>query len=108
MRHNYRRILAYDPIKKEVTAYRAFTEDDIFNSRLYDEMFYEVWALSNHTTETVIGFSLTNDIYQLSPAGYGAYVKEDIYGGGSINKGAVLSAIARYKAKNNIVFDEDW
>lgn len=108
MRHNYRRILSYDPIKKEVTAYRAFTEDDIFNSRLYDEMFYEVWALSNHATETVIGFSLTNDIYQLSPAGYGTYVKEDIYGGGSVNKGAVLAAIAKYKTKNNIIFDEDW
>lgn len=108
MRHNYRRILSYDPIKKEVTAYRAFTEDDIFNSRLYDEMFYEVWALSNHATETVIGFSLTNDIYQLSPAGYGTYVKEDIHGGGSVNKSAVLSAITRYKEKNNIKLDEDW
>lgn len=108
MRHNYRRMLAYNPVKKEVTVYRAFTEDDIFDSQLYDETFYEVWALSNHTTETVIGFSLTNDIYQLSPAGYGTYVKEDYYAGGGINKGAVLTAIAEYKKKNNVDFDEDW
>jgi len=108
MRHNYRRILAYDPIKKEVTAYRAFTEDDIFNSRLYDEGFYEVWALSNHTTETVIGFSLTNDLYQLSPAGYETYVKEDYYGGGGIDKGSVLTAITKYKVKNHLEMDEDW
>lgn len=101
-------MLAYNPVKKEVTVYRAFTEDDIFDSQLYDETFYEVWALSNHTTETVIGFSLTNDIYQLSPAGYGTYVKEDYYAGGSINKGAVLTAIAEYKKKNNVDFDEDW
>lgn len=108
MRHNYRRILSYNPVKKEVTVYRAFTEDDIFDYKYYDEMFYEVWALSNHTTETVLGFSLANDIYQLSPARYGTYVKEDFYGGESINKGAVLSAIVRYKAKNHINFDEDW
>lgn len=107
MRHNYRRILSYDPVKKEVIQYRALGEDYIFNFRRYDEVFYEVWALSNHTTEVVLGFSLANDMYQLSPASYGTYVKEDMYSAQTIPKGSVLAAIANYKKRHHISFDED-
>lgn len=106
MRHNYRQILSYDPVKKAVIEYRALGEEYIFQKRWYDEVFYEVWALSNHTTEVVLGFSLAGDMYQLSPAGYGTYVKEDIYSAQTISKGAVLRAISEYKMKHNMPFDE--
>lgn len=106
MRHNYSRMLSYDPAKKEVIRYRALGEDYLFKDKWYDEVFYEIWALSNHTTEVVLGFSVSGDMYQLSPASYGKYVKEDIYSAQTIPKGAVLAAISRYKLKNNIPFDE--
>lgn len=107
MRHNYKRIFSYDPIKKEVTNYRSLGEECIFNSHWYDEIFYEVWALSNHTNEVVLGVSLSGDMYQLSPAGYGKYVKEDAYSAQTIHKGAVLTAIANYKKAHDLPFDED-
>lgn len=107
MRHNYKRILSYDPIKKEVINYRGLGEEYIFRDRWYDEVFYEIWALSNHTTEVVLGFSLNGDMYQLSPAQYGTYVKEDLYSAQTINKSSVLAAISKYKMKHNIPFDED-
>lgn len=107
MRHNYRRMLSYDPVKKQVTNYRALGEDYIFRERWYDEAFFELWALSNHATEVVLGFSLNGDMYQLSVANYGTYIKEDIYSAQTISKGAVLAAIANYKKKHNIPFDED-
>lgn len=107
MRHNYKRILSYDPVSKEVKQYRALGEEYLFNERLYDEVFYEIWALSNHTTEVTLGFSLTGDMYQLSPAPYGTYVREDLYSAQTIKKGSVLTAIADFKKKNNLPFDED-
>lgn len=106
MRHNYRQILSYNPVKKEVLVYRPLGEDVIFRPRIYLETFYEVWGLSDHTNEIVLGLSLTNDLFQLSPAEYGTYIKEDWYSGQDINKGSVLAAISRYKLKHNLPFDE--
>lgn len=107
MRHNYRRMLAYNPVKKEVTQYKPLGEDFIFRDKWYDEIFFTLWNNSNHTTEVILGISLNGDLYQLSPAAYGGYVKEDIYSAQTISKGAVLAAIATYKKNHNMKFDED-
>lgn len=107
MRHNYRKMLAYDPVKKEVKIYRTFRERDIFNGQKYDEVFYEIWALSDHTTQVVLGLSLSGDMYQLSPASYGRYVKEDMYSAQTINKGSVLRAVAEYIMKNKLPFGDE-
>lgn len=96
MRHNYKCILAYDPVKKEVTNYCGLGEEYIFHGDYYDEIFYEVWALANHQTSVVLGLSLTGDMYQLSPAQYGTYVKEDLFSAQTIKKGSVLTAIAKF------------
>lgn len=105
MRHNYRKILSYDPVKKEVTTYRELGEEYIFKTKWYDEIFFEVWALSNHTAEVVLGFSLSGDMYQLSITEYG-YVKEDLYSAQTIPKGSVLTAVATYKKKHNLPFED--
>lgn len=107
MRHNYRKMIAYDPVKKEVKDYRSLGQEYIFNGQKYDEVFYELWALSNHTTEVLLGISLSGDLYQLSPASYGRYVKEDFYSAQTINKGSVLRAVSEYIMRNNLPFGDE-
>lgn len=106
MRHNYGRILAYDPAENRVTVYKPLGEEYIFEDKMLDEAFYEVLAKTNRMNEVVLGFSLTGDMYQLSPAGYGTYVKEDIYSAQKINKSKVLTAISTYKEQHNLSFEE--
>lgn len=106
MRHNYGRIIAYDPIDNKVTVYKPLGEEYIFQDKKLDEVFYEVLAKTDRMNEMVLGFSLTGDMYQLSPAGYGTYVKEDIYSAQRVDKGKVLAAIVHYKKQHNISFDE--
>lgn len=107
MRHNYRRMLIYDPVKKKVIKYRPLAEKYIFQSGWYEEVFNSLWEISDHNREVVLGFSLNGDLYQLSPADYGTYIKEDLYSAQTIPKGSVLAAIARYKQQHNLPFDED-
>lgn len=107
MRHNYRSIFSYNPVKKEVITFKGLGEGYLFKGFMYDEIFYRIWAISNHTEEVVLGLSISGDMYQLSPASYGTYVKEDLYSAQTIPKGAVLAAISKYKSKHNIPFDEE-
>lgn len=106
MRHNYRHFVAYDPIKKEISVYKRLGEDYHFKSHRLDEAFYEVLGKANRLTEVVLGFSASGDMYQLSPAEYGVYVKEDSVTAAKIHKGAVLAAISRYKMAHHIPYDE--
>lgn len=105
MRHNYRQIVAYDPVDNKVTVYKALGEEYIFEGKKLDEVFYEVLAKTNRMNELVLGFSLSGDMYQLSPAGYGTYVKEDIYTAKMISRGRILTAIATYKKEHHLPFD---
>ena len=107
MRHNYKRMFSYNPVEKEVTNYRPLGEAYLFREMLYEEVFWQIWALSDHGREVILGMSLNGDLYQLSPASYGSYIKEDLYSAQTIHKGAVLTAIATYKKKLNLPFDED-
>lgn len=106
MRHNYGRILAYDPVEDRVTVYKPLGEEYLFEDKKLDEVFYEVLAKTDRLNELVLGFSLTGDMYQLSPAPYGTYVKEDFYSAQKINKNRVLAAVSRYKLQHRLPFDE--
>lgn len=106
MRHNYRKMLSYNPVEKRVINYIELGEEYLFASRRLDEEFYKLWGLSNHTTEAILGVSIGGDLYQLSPVEYGSYIKEDLYSAQTIHKGAVLTAIATYKKQHHIPFDD--
>lgn len=106
MRHNYGRILAYDPVEDRVTVYKSLGEEYIFEEKKLDEVFYEVLAKTNRINELVLGFTLTNDMYQLSPAAYGTYVKEDYWSAVKLNRGKILAAISRYKKEHHLKFEE--
>lgn len=105
MRHNYRRIVAYDPVSDRVTVCKELGEDYIFQEKWLDEAFYEVLGKTDRMNEVVLGFSLANDMYQLSPAPYGTYVKEDFYTAQDINKSRVLVAVDKYRQKHHIKYE---
>ena len=105
MRHAYKKIVAYNPAENLVTAYLKVPEDAIFNSRASDEAFYDVYMSVDKVTNMIIGVSLTGNMYQLSPAGYGTYVKEDEKSIAFINRSKLLVAISNYMKKHNIPFD---
>jgi len=106
MKHNYRQIVAYNNVSNVVTNLLLLPETTIFNSKASDEAFYDVYMMANKGEEMIIGVSLGGDIYQLSPAAYGTYIKEDSTTlARFINKSKFLCAVADYKKKNNIPFD---
>lgn len=106
MKHNYKKIVAYNNVTNTVSCLRRLPESALFNSRASDEAFYDVYMMADKGVEMIIGISLTGDMYQLSPASYGTYIKEDATTISKfIHKGKLLVAIADYQKKNNIPFD---
>lgn len=105
MRHSYRKIVAYNPAENIVTHCKKMNSDDIFDSKASDEAFYDVYMSVDRVTNIIIGISLTGDMYQLSPAGYGTYIKEDEKSLSFINRSKLLVAIADFQKKHNIPFD---
>lgn len=106
MRHNYKQIVAYDPAENRVSVYKALGEEYLFEEKKLDTAFYEVYYKTNRMNEMIIGISVGGDLYQLSPANYGTYIKEDSTSIRFLHKGKVLCAIIDYKKKHNIPFDD--
>lgn len=106
MRHAYKRIVAYNPADNTISCCRSISEDLIFEPKALDEAFYDVYMQVDRVTNMIIGISLTGNMYQLSPAGYGTYVKEDEKSLSFINRPKLLVAIADFMKKNNIPFDK--
>lgn len=106
VKHSYKSIVAYNPSENIVTACRPVSPDAIFDSKASDEAFYDVYLSVDRVTDIVIGISLTGNMYQLSPAAYGTYVKEDQRSMEYINRSRLLVAIADFKKKNRIPFDD--
>ena len=107
MRHNYKCICAYDAQENRVTVYKALGEEYLFEEKMLDTAFYEVYYKTNRMNEMVLGVSVGGDLYQLSPANYGTYIKEDSTSTRFLKKGRVLCAITDYKLKNNIPLEEE-
>lgn len=105
MRHSYKQIVAYNATDNLVTFCRRLGEETLFNSKASDEAFYDVYMSVDRVTNMIIGITITGEMYQLAPAGYGTYVKEDARSAEFINKSRLLVAIADFKKKNNIPFD---
>lgn len=102
MKHCYRNIVAYNPTDNVVTACKVVSEDALFDSKASDEAFYDVFMTVDRVKDIIIGVSLTGDMYQLSPAVYGTYVKEDSRSMNLLNKSRILVAIADYKKKHRM------
>lgn len=107
MRHNYKQIIAYDPADNKVTAYKFLGEQYIFAEKELDAEFYKIYYGTNRMNEMILGISVGGDLYQLSPANYGTYIKEDSTSTRFLKKGRILCAITEYKKKHNIPFDEE-
>lgn len=107
MRHNYKQLIAYDPADNRVTVYKFLGEEYLFEEKKLDTAFYEVYYKTNRMNEMVLGISVGGDLYQLSPASYGTYIKEDATSTRFLSMGKILCAITKYKEQHNIPFDED-
>ena len=105
MNHCYRKLVAYNPIENCVTVYKKMGEEYLFDGKASDEAFYDVYMLADKTIDMIIGVTLGGDLLQLSPAGYGTYIKEDSRTMKMLNKSRILVAIADYQKKNHIPFD---
>lgn len=105
MRHCYKNIVAYNAADNRITACRLVPESALFDSKASDEAFYDVYMSVDRVTDMIIGITISGNMYQLSRAGYGTYVKEDEKSLGFINKSKLLVAIADYKKKNRIPFE---
>lgn len=101
-------MVGYNPCKREVTFYRHLTFDEASDPDLSDDAFFGVFEAIDPTKEMVVGISIAGNLYQLSPASYSNYVRENARTMEHINKGSLLTAIATYKKKHRIPFDEKW
>lgn len=95
-------MVAYNPSDNEVVACSLLSDDLIFDSKAYDEAFYNILFSVDRTVCIIIGVSLTGDLYQLSPVSYGTYVKEDSTTVKFIDKAKLLCAIADYQTKHDL------
>lgn len=102
MRHWYKKIFAYNPTENKVTVLKIMPESALFNSRMMGEGFWEVYNAADHTSTIIIGASLTNTYYQLSPAPYGTYIKEDAGSMEMIDRIKLLGAISRYQTEHKL------
>ena len=106
MKKIYRVIVAYNPLENKITEFRRL--DMYIDTYEADstEAFYKVLSLINRTSDIILGKTVTNNFYQLSPTPYGTYIKEDAASVEKfINKSKLLVAIANYQKEKNIPFD---
>ena len=105
MRHAYSKIVAYDPANNQIACCLKVDADMMMDEKASDEAFYNVYLAVDRVSNIIIGITITGDMYQLSPAVYGTYVKEDARSLSFINRPRLLVAIADYMKRNNIPFD---
>lgn len=104
----YKTMVGYNPCKKQVTFYRHLTYDEAIDPKLSDDAFYGVFEAIDPVKEMVVGITIAGNYYQLSPANYKTYIKENSRTMEHIHKGALLTAIIKYKEEKHIPLDEDW
>lgn len=104
----YKTIVGYNPSKRKVTFYRHLTYEQAIDPKESDDAFYGVFEAIDPTHEMVVGITIAGNYYQLSSANYKTYIKENAKTMVHINKGALLTAIIKYKEEKHIPFDEEW
>lgn len=95
-------MVAYNPTGGEVTFCKLIDAESLFNYRIYAEAFWEVYMAMDKTSNIVVGVTVTGDTYQLSPAPYKKYIKEDANSMQYIDRSKFLSAVAKYQTKHNL------
>ena len=106
MKKFYRVIVAYNPLENKITEFRRLDMYSGTYEKDSTEMFYKVLGLIDRTSDIILGKTINNNFYQLSPTPYGTYIKEDASSVDKfINKSKLLVAIANYQKEKNIPFD---
>lgn len=106
MRHSYKKIVAYNPVKSEVTSCKLVPESALFNGKAVERIFWEVYDGTDTKENLVIGVSITNDLYQIAPTSYDKYIKEDGNTVKHIDKSKFLVACSKYQTKHNLWSNE--
>lgn len=106
----YKKIVAYNPAKNVVSNIHLLTYSEATDGKASDGAFYSVYDKLDRGKEIVVGISICGNYYQLSPAAYGTYIKENENSMKFINKGKMLCAIADYHKRTRLpysLFDDD-
>lgn len=98
-------MVIYNPITNTVISCRKLDYDDAIDEKISSEIFYELYMQTDKISEVIIGVSLCNRLYQLSPAQYGTYIKESASTTQFFNKSKFLVAVADYQKQHHIPFD---
>ena len=101
----YKKIVAYNPTKNEVTNIRLLTYQEATDGKASDEAFYSVYHLIDKKKTIVVGVTIRGNYLQLSPSVYGTYIKENESSMRFVNKGKMLCAIEKYHREHNLEYD---
>lgn len=106
MKHSYRKIVAYNPAKNEVTAMVCIEPDKIFYNSVYQKAFHDVYDQADTANEMIIGIGIARELYQLSPAPYSNYIKEDVDTMKFVDRSKFFRACDIFHMKNNIPYPD--
>ena len=101
----YKKLVVYSPTDCKISWIEKVPYDTAIDEKASDAVFYHVWDLVNRSREIVVGVTIGGDFYQLSPAGYGTYIKESYSSMELIDRSKLLCAIARYHETHKMSFD---
>lgn len=106
MKHSYRKIVAYNPSENIVTAMEVFGPDKIFCNSVFQKGFNDVYNKADTNNDIIIGVGIARELYQLSPAPYSNYIKEDIDTMKFIDRNKFFRAVDVFHQKNNIPYPD--
>ena len=101
----YKKLIAYNPTKNEVSYIRLLTYGEATSERASNAAFYDIYELIDRKNTIIIGMTIGGDYLQLSPAAYGTYIKENASSVKFLNKGRMLCAIEQYHRKKRMPYD---
>lgn len=101
----YRKIVAYNPIKNEVTYIRLLYYREAVDERASNEAFYSVYHTTDKKKNIIIGITIGGNYIQLSPSAYGTYIKENESSMKFVDKGKLLCAIEKYHQEHDLEYD---
>lgn len=105
MNKMYRKIIVYRPSTNEVQYLEKLSYEEAISGVASDQAFYRAYETVDKARDVVIGVTRGRDMYQLSPAAYGSYIKESEKSMELFNRSKILCAIDRFHAKHNIPYD---
>lgn len=101
----YKKLVAYNPTKNEVTYIRLLTYAEATNKKASDEAFYSVYHLIDKKKTIIVGITIRGNYLQLSPSAYGTYIKENESSMKFVNMGRMLCAIEKYHQEHHLEYD---